>query len=98
VTNRDEESAVRPWTLAWVSQHLQVGERVVKAEALHGGITAEMRRLTVGTRNGGTRDLVLRSFVELPLREARRGLAEPGGRRPHPAHGDRCASSWTRRG
>ncbi|WP_046084743.1 phosphotransferase family protein [Streptomyces antioxidans] len=46
-----------------MSRHLEAGERVVGAEALHGGITAEMRRLTVGTRDGGTRDLVLRTLV-----------------------------------
>ncbi|MEU7246293.1 phosphotransferase family protein [Streptomyces sparsogenes] len=63
VTNHDEAD-VRPLTLAWVSRHLEVGERVVRAEALQGGITAEMRRLTVGTPDGGTRDLVLRSFVD----------------------------------
>lgn len=65
VTNHDEAAAVRPLTLAWVSRHLEVGERIVRAEALHGGITAEMRRLTIGTRDGGTRDLVLRSFVNV---------------------------------
>ncbi|WP_053660088.1 hypothetical protein [Streptomyces sp. MMG1121] len=48
-----------------MSQHLEVGERIVRTEALHGGITAEMRRLTIGTRDGGTRDLVLRSFVNV---------------------------------
>jgi aminoglycoside phosphotransferase (APT) family kinase protein len=64
VTNHDEAAAVRPLTLAWVRQHLEVGERIVRTEALHGGITAEMRRLTIGTRDGGTRDLVLRSFVD----------------------------------
>lgn len=42
---------------------MEDGERIVKIEALHGGITAEMRRLTIGTRDGGTRDLVLRTFV-----------------------------------
>ncbi|AEM84081.1 phosphotransferase family protein [Streptomyces violaceusniger] len=65
VTNHDETAAVRPLTLAWVSRHLEVGERIVRTEALHGGITAEMRRLTIGTRDGGTRDLVLRSFVNV---------------------------------
>ncbi|ADI03768.1 aminoglycoside phosphotransferase [Streptomyces bingchenggensis BCW-1] len=45
-------------------RHLEAGERIVGIEALHGGITAEMRRLTIGTRDGGTRDLVLRSFVD----------------------------------
>ncbi|KOU01158.1 aminoglycoside phosphotransferase [Streptomyces sp. NRRL F-5755] len=64
MTNHDEVGAVRPLALAWVSRHLEVGERVVRAEALHGGITAEMRKVTIGTRDGGTRDLVLRSFVD----------------------------------
>jgi aminoglycoside phosphotransferase (APT) family kinase protein len=64
VTNHDEVAAVRPLTLAWVSRHLEAGERIVRTEALHGGITAEMRRLTIGTRDGGTRHLVLRSFVD----------------------------------
>ncbi|MER5394474.1 aminoglycoside phosphotransferase family protein [Saccharopolyspora sp. NPDC002686] len=59
----DDEAAVRPLTLAWVSRHLEAGERIIRTEALHGGITAEMRRLTIGTRHGGTRHLVLRSFV-----------------------------------
>ncbi|MFD7939430.1 phosphotransferase family protein [Streptomyces sp. NPDC059755] len=47
-----------------MGRHLDAGERIVRTEALHGGITAEMRRLTVGTRDGGTRDLVLRTFVD----------------------------------
>nr|WP_230196123.1 aminoglycoside phosphotransferase family protein [Streptomyces coriariae] len=64
MTNRSEAGAVRPLALAWVGRHLDVGERIVRTEALHGGITAEMRRLTVGTRDGGTRDLVLRTFVD----------------------------------
>ncbi|SCK14927.1 phosphotransferase family protein [Streptomyces sp. WMMB 322] len=64
MTNHDGAAAVRPSTLAWVSRHLDAGERIVEAEALHGGITAEMRRLTIGTRDGFTRDLVLRSFVD----------------------------------
>lgn len=64
VTNHDEVAAVRPLTLAWVSRHLEIGERIVRTEALHGGATAEMRRLTIGTRDGGTRDLVLRTFVD----------------------------------
>ncbi|MFE6155847.1 phosphotransferase family protein [Streptomyces sp. NPDC057889] len=64
MTNHDEATVVRPLTLAWVSRHLEVGERIVRIEALHGGITAEMRRLTVGTRDGDTRDLVLRTYVD----------------------------------
>ncbi|WP_405782666.1 phosphotransferase family protein [Streptomyces sp. NBC_00859] len=64
VINHDEVAAVRPLTLAWVSRYLEPGERIAGAEALHGGITAEVRRLTIGTRDGGTRDLVLRTFVD----------------------------------
>ncbi|MEV0123287.1 aminoglycoside phosphotransferase family protein [Streptomyces sp. NPDC050703] len=45
-------------------RHLEPGERIVRADALHGGITAEMRRLTIGTRDGDTRALVLRTFVD----------------------------------
>lgn len=62
--NHDESATVRPLTLAWVGRHLEAGERVVKAEALRGGITAEMRRLVIGARDGRTRDLVLRSYVD----------------------------------
>ncbi|MBB5782365.1 phosphotransferase family protein [Nonomuraea jabiensis] len=75
-----DEAAVRPLTLAWVSRHLEVGERILKTEALHGGITAEMRRLTIGTRDGGTRDLVLRSFVDpFYVRGAEDGLNGEAG-------------------
>jgi aminoglycoside phosphotransferase (APT) family kinase protein len=59
-----DEAAVRPLTLAWVNRQLEAGERIVATQALHGGITAEVRRLTIGTRDGGTRDLVLRTFVD----------------------------------
>ncbi|WP_327294865.1 MULTISPECIES: phosphotransferase [unclassified Streptomyces] len=45
--------------------HLKAGERVVRTEVLRGGITAEMWRLIVGTRDGTTRDLVLRTFVNV---------------------------------
>lgn len=72
--DHDEAGSVRPLTLAWVGRQLDTGERVVRTEALHGGITAEMRRLTIRTRNGGTRDLVLRSFVEPHFVEHAQGL------------------------
>ncbi|TCO45041.1 phosphotransferase family enzyme [Kribbella antiqua] len=65
MTNHDEAAAVRPLTQAWVSRYLEAGERIVSTEALHGGVTAEMRRLTIGTRDGGTRDLVLRTVVNV---------------------------------
>ncbi|MFB9455160.1 phosphotransferase family protein [Streptomyces antimycoticus] len=48
-----------------MSRHLEAGERVVGTQALHGGITADMRRLTIGTRDGDTRHLVLRTFVNM---------------------------------
>jgi aminoglycoside phosphotransferase (APT) family kinase protein len=69
VNHHDAPAALRPSTLLWVSRHLEAGERIVAAEALHGGITAEMRKLTVGARNGGTRDLVLRTFVDTEYAE-----------------------------
>ncbi len=75
-----DEAAVRPLTLAWVSRHLEVGERIVRTEVLHGGITAEMRRLTIGTQDGDTRDLVLRSFVDpFRVRGAEGGLNGEAG-------------------
>ncbi|WP_233580415.1 phosphotransferase family protein [Streptomyces triticirhizae] len=51
-------------TLAWVSRHLAAGERITGIVALRGGITAEMRRLTVRAPNGDTRHLVLRTVVD----------------------------------
>ncbi len=74
MTNHNAATAVRPMTLAWVTRHLEVGERVLRAEALRGGITADMRRLTIGTRDGGTRDLVLRSFVTMNTEHAEDAL------------------------
>lgn len=68
MTDHDEAATVRPLALAWVRRHLESGERIVGAEVLHGGATADMRRLIVGTRDGGTRYLVLRSFVD-PTRQ-----------------------------
>ncbi|MFF7990672.1 phosphotransferase family protein [Kitasatospora xanthocidica] len=64
MVGRELASVVGPLTLAWVNSQLEPGERVLRAEALHGGITAEVRRLTVGAPDGGTRHLVLRSFVD----------------------------------
>ncbi len=69
MTKRDQLSGVRPLTLAWVERQLEGGERVVGAAALHGGITAEMRRLTVRARDGDTRELVLRTVVDVPHAE-----------------------------
>ncbi|QEU96715.1 phosphotransferase family protein [Streptomyces kanamyceticus] len=64
MTDHDEAAAVRPLALAWAERHLESGERIVATEALHGGITAEIRRLTIGSRDGGARELVLRTFVD----------------------------------
>lgn len=53
-------------------------------EALHGGLSAEMRKPTVGTRSGDTRDLVLRTFVGVDHADDRtRGGAGPGADRSH---------------
>lgn len=59
-----DHAVVRPGTLAWAASHLAAGERIVRADVLLGGITAEMRRLTIGRPNGDTRTLVLRSYVD----------------------------------
>jgi aminoglycoside phosphotransferase (APT) family kinase protein len=78
--SHDETAAVRPLTLAWVGRHLETGEWIVGAEALHGGITAEVRRLIIGTRDGGSRDLVLRSYVDpFYLENAEGGLIGEAG-------------------
>jgi aminoglycoside phosphotransferase (APT) family kinase protein len=77
VSDHDEAAAVRPSTSAWVRRHLDAGERIVATEALHGGITAEMRRLTIATRDGGTRELVLRTFVG--VEDAEGGLNREAG-------------------
>ncbi|WP_411293594.1 phosphotransferase family protein [Streptomyces kunmingensis] len=61
---RHDAAAVRPSTLAWVGRYLEAGERIVRSDVLQGGITAEMRRLTIGMSDGGTRALVLRSYVD----------------------------------
>ncbi|GAB2569407.1 phosphotransferase family protein [Kribbella endophytica] len=56
---------VRPRTLAWVADQLADGERIASVEILVGGITAEMRRLTITGPYGETRALVLRSYVDV---------------------------------
>lgn len=63
VTDHEDAGVVRPMTLAWVRRYLDVGERVVGVSVLRGGVTAETRRLTIGTRDAVTRELVLRTFV-----------------------------------
>lgn len=60
----DFEPTVPPLTAAWISCHLEVGERIALAETLHGGIAARVWKLTIGTSGGGTRNLVLRSYVD----------------------------------
>jgi aminoglycoside phosphotransferase (APT) family kinase protein len=61
----NDHTVVRPKTLAWVSGHLGAGERIVGADVLFGGISAEMRRLTVGSPDDDTRSMVLRSYVDV---------------------------------
>ncbi|MFE3204769.1 phosphotransferase family protein [Embleya sp. NPDC055664] len=65
MTKHDEAATVRPSTLAWVSRHVEAGEHIVGTEVLYGGLTAEMRKLTIRTRGGNTRHLVLRTFVDV---------------------------------
>ncbi|MFI0976154.1 phosphotransferase family protein [Streptomyces sp. NPDC021093] len=60
-----------------MSRHLEDGERIVGTEVLHGGITAEMRLLTIDGRDGGTRGLVLRTFVD--VEHAEEGLNREAG-------------------
>nr|WP_202524373.1 aminoglycoside phosphotransferase family protein [Kitasatospora sp. SID7827] len=50
-------------TAAWISDHLDQGERIAGATRLRGGWTSEMRRIEVTGPDGG-RTLVLRSFVK----------------------------------
>ncbi|AJW40987.1 hypothetical protein NY08_2977 [Rhodococcus sp. B7740] len=64
VTESGPPSTVRPSTRAWVSRHLNTGERITESEMLSGGITAEMRKLTVWTTDGFSRNLVLRTYTE----------------------------------
>ncbi|BCJ31829.1 phosphotransferase family protein [Actinocatenispora sera] len=64
MSDHGEPAAIPPATLAWVRRHLDAGERIVGTESLPGGITADLRRLTVAGRDGRTRALVLRSFVD----------------------------------
>ncbi len=86
MTDHDKATPVPPLTLAWVGRHLHAGERVVRTEALHGGITADMRRLTIGTRDGAPRHLVLRSFID-PLHQER--AEDSLHREPTPCPGSR---------
>lgn len=80
MANQDEAATVRPSTSAWVSRHLRAGERVVEAEALPGGITADVWKLSIGTRDGRTRDLVLRSYVDpCSMERAEDGLLREAG-------------------
>ncbi|MFF7314717.1 phosphotransferase [Streptomyces sp. NPDC008137] len=64
MSDGDEGGGVRSRALDWVGRQLDTGERITGVEALHGGITAEMRRLTVAGPAGGTRRLVLRTFTD----------------------------------
>ncbi|MDZ7917353.1 MAG: aminoglycoside phosphotransferase family protein [Rhodococcus sp. (in: high G+C Gram-positive bacteria)] len=49
-----------PLTCAWVTRHLKADERILDSEALPGGTTADVRKLTTDTG----RYLVLRSYVD----------------------------------
>lgn len=64
VTEPEPPAAVGPSTRAWVSRHLNAGERIIESETLSGGITAEMRKLTIWTADGFSRNLVLRTYTD----------------------------------
>lgn len=49
--------------LAWAGRQLASGERVVSTTPLHGGISADVRKLTISSRGGSTRALVLRTIT-----------------------------------
>ncbi|WP_139279796.1 hypothetical protein [Rhodococcoides yunnanense] len=64
MAKRDGVSTVRPLTLGWVNRNLEVGERIVGVEVLRGGVTAEMRKLTISAPGRNARYLVLRSYTD----------------------------------
>lgn len=64
MTDDELPANLPPAAASWVSWQLEVGEQVLGVQILPGGITAEMRKLTIGTRDGGVRHLVLRTYVE----------------------------------
>ncbi|SEG91585.1 Ser/Thr protein kinase RdoA involved in Cpx stress response, MazF antagonist [Actinacidiphila yanglinensis] len=63
MTDRKDDGCLRPRALEWVGRHLDPGEHVVDTGVLYGGLTAEMRWLTVAGPDGGSRRLVLRTFT-----------------------------------
>lgn len=63
VIDHGDAAGIRSSTLGWVNRHLEAGERILGTQRLPGGITAEMQKLTISTRHGTTRHLVLRSYV-----------------------------------
>jgi aminoglycoside phosphotransferase (APT) family kinase protein len=52
-----------PSTATWVLEHLEPGERVTAVDSMTGGITAEVRRLTVADEQHAVRVLVLKSYT-----------------------------------
>ncbi|WP_218828434.1 MULTISPECIES: phosphotransferase family protein [unclassified Rhodococcus (in: high G+C Gram-positive bacteria)] len=47
-----------------MNRTLDAGERIIDVEPMSGGITAEMRKLTIWTTAGFSRNLVLRTYTE----------------------------------
>ncbi|AMY25412.1 hypothetical protein [Rhodococcoides fascians] len=57
-----------PSTATWVLEHLEPGERVTAVDSMTGGITAEVRRLTVADDQHAVRVLVLKGTQPCPSR------------------------------
>lgn len=64
MTDRWDTLASRPRQLAWIRSQLEPGEYVTGIHAMYGGITAEMSRLTIGSPDGKTRELALRTYLD----------------------------------
>ncbi|MCZ4517977.1 aminoglycoside phosphotransferase family protein [Rhodococcus ruber] len=64
MTGAESLSTMGPSIRAWVSRHLNAGERIIESETLSGGITADIRKLTIGTTDGFSRNLVLRTYTD----------------------------------
>ncbi|WP_143536263.1 MULTISPECIES: hypothetical protein [unclassified Rhodococcus (in: high G+C Gram-positive bacteria)] len=54
-------------TATWVLEHLEPGERVTAVDSMTGGITAEVRRLTVADDQHAVRVLVLKSYTAVSV-------------------------------
>lgn len=63
MTKQDKAISVGQLTLQWIRKYLEVDECIIEVEVLYGGITAEVRKLKIGTPTQIPRHLVLRSYT-----------------------------------